>query len=195
MKIMDVYRVFGYVITEIIGLAMYVSRLDACTGHPHRKGLGVMVATIVRFGQLPLGVNGTAEFTAPDDQGILEHAALFQIFDQGGVGLIGQFVLVSDPTGTSDMLIPALMVQLDKFHVLFQKFSRHQAVGGIGAGISTVFAVHVENIVGLVGHVGNLGNGGLHSERHFVLCHTAVSYTHLRAHETDSYLVCRLLLE
>ena len=25
--------------------------------------------------------------------------------------------------------------------------------------------------------------------------YTAVSYTHLRAHETDSYLVCRLLLE
>src|SRR5665647_3678767 len=25
--------------------------------------------------------------------------------------------------------------------------------------------------------------------------HTSVSYTHLRAHETDSYLVCRLLLE
>src|SRR5665647_673350 len=25
--------------------------------------------------------------------------------------------------------------------------------------------------------------------------HLAVSYTHLRAHETDSYLVCRLLLE
>src|SRR5664279_6089552 len=27
------------------------------------------------------------------------------------------------------------------------------------------------------------------------LCLTPVSYTHLRAHETDSYLVCRLLLE
>src|SRR5665647_1626508 len=26
-------------------------------------------------------------------------------------------------------------------------------------------------------------------------CPSAVSYTHLRAHETDSYLVCRLLLE
>src|SRR5665647_3825188 len=26
-------------------------------------------------------------------------------------------------------------------------------------------------------------------------CVIAVSYTHLRAHETDSYLVCRLLLE
>src|SRR5665647_3874661 len=37
---------------------------------------------------------------------------------------------------------------------------------------------------------------------HWVTCATAtamsclaVSYTHLRAHETDSYLVCRLLLE
>ena len=26
-------------------------------------------------------------------------------------------------------------------------------------------------------------------------CGISVSYTHLRAHETDSYLVCRLLLE
>src|SRR5665647_1840883 len=36
-------------------------------------------------------------------------------------------------------------------------------------------------------------------ERHGVFVHkgvgNAVSYTHLRAHETDSYLVCRLLLE
>src|SRR5664279_2956082 len=27
------------------------------------------------------------------------------------------------------------------------------------------------------------------------VCRAVVSYTHLRAHETDSYLVCRLLLE
>src|SRR5680860_1842225 len=29
----------------------------------------------------------------------------------------------------------------------------------------------------------------------YVYWYGAVSYTHLRAHETDSYLVCRLLLE
>src|SRR5680860_640627 len=28
-----------------------------------------------------------------------------------------------------------------------------------------------------------------------LIAHMPVSYTHLRAHETDSYLVCRLLLE
>src|SRR5665647_2483499 len=33
------------------------------------------------------------------------------------------------------------------------------------------------------------------SSRHTCCRSVAVSYTHLRAHETDSYLVCRLLLE
>src|SRR5680860_300844 len=38
------------------------------------------------------------------------------------------------------------------------------------------------------------GNTWITDMRHF-LDPSAVSYTHLRAHETDSYLVCRLLLE
>ena len=32
-------------------------------------------------------------------------------------------------------------------------------------------------------------------KKNFEVNDVAVSYTHLRAHETDSYLVCRLLLE
>ena len=36
----------------------------------------------------------------------------------------------------------------------------------------------------------------VNKEKRLVRCKfEAVSYTHLRAHETDSYLVCRLLLE
>src|SRR5665647_2366023 len=34
-----------------------------------------------------------------------------------------------------------------------------------------------------------------HAREHGIMNQEAVSYTHLRAHETDSYLVCRLLLE
>ena len=34
-----------------------------------------------------------------------------------------------------------------------------------------------------------------HSQLYELMSNGAVSYTHLRAHETDSYLVCRLLLE
>src|SRR5665647_2820005 len=64
----------------------------------------------------------------------------------------------------------------------------------------------------IVPHAGYVYSGGIAAEaydrlrpargivRRVVLlgpCHRvpAVSYTHLRAHETDSYLVCRLLLE
>ena len=45
---------------------------------------------------------------------------------------------------------------------------------------------------------GAYGDTGHHLHFHLVPKYTdgyAVSYTHLRAHETDSYLVCRLLLE
>src|SRR5664279_5464614 len=44
-------------------------------------------------------------------------------------------------------------------------------------------------VFSLLGHKGDLLF--IHFRRSF----EAVSYTHLRAHETDSYLVCRLLLE
>ena len=41
-----------------------------------------------------------------------------------------------------------------------------------------------------------LGYGNPHNTVKYVHAPlNAVSYTHLRAHETDSYLVCRLLLE
>ena len=50
-----------------------------------------------------------------------------------------------------------------------------------------------DDIILTVSHLGNIimdyfGDGSGNSP-------VTVSYTHLRAHETDSYLVCRLLLE
>ena len=42
----------------------------------------------------------------------------------------------------------------------------------------------------------SIETAGIHTLEHlFASLVRAVSYTHLRAHETDSYLVCRLLLE
>ena len=39
------------------------------------------------------------------------------------------------------------------------------------------------------------GQSNFKSTAKDILITSPVSYTHLRAHETDSYLVCRLLLE
>ena len=44
-------------------------------------------------------------------------------------------------------------------------------------------------------YIGKLGDGSHADDGIYVLLKEAVSYTPLRAHETDSYLVCRLLLD
>ena len=57
-------------------------------------------------------------------------------------------------------------------------------------GASILYAAAVIGIVGILAGI----LLGVASEK-FKVKVDAVSYTHLRAHETDSYLVCRLLLE
>ena len=42
----------------------------------------MMVAAIIVVGETALAVDGTPEFTSPDDERVVEHAALFEVFDQ-----------------------------------------------------------------------------------------------------------------
>src|SRR5680860_1187378 len=70
------------------------------------------------------------------------------------------------------------------------------------AGIRTQYRIHEQSALGGVVFVQIrmevqmvLSEVGERRYREAHMIHAAVSYTHLRAHETDSYLVCRLLLE
>src|SRR5664279_1526146 len=65
--------------------------------------------------------------------------------------------------------------------------------GDSGAPVSDEEAQILENIFDKIEPF--LRPEGLASIKEKGTSVTAVSYTHLRAHETDSYLVCRLLLE
>src|SRR5664279_1475331 len=72
---------------------------------------------------------------------------------------------------------------------LFDIFAAHE-IGRELKAMSQWLDEH-RDVLGLV--VADLRRHGLKDTGRHGL--TAVSYTHLRAHETDSYLVCRLLLE
>ena len=62
----------------------------------------MMIAAVVVGGQLALAVDGAAEFAAPDDQRVVQHAALFQILHQRRGGLIGLLAaLAADLLGRS----------------------------------------------------------------------------------------------
>ena len=48
----------------------------------------MMIAAVVGGGEAALAVNGASELAAPNDQRVVQHAALLQILNQRGRGLI-----------------------------------------------------------------------------------------------------------
>ena len=64
------------VVAEVVGLAVDRAALRAAAGHPHGEAARVMVAAVVLVGQAALRVDRAAEFAAPDDERVVEHAAL-----------------------------------------------------------------------------------------------------------------------
>jgi hypothetical protein len=88
-----------------------------------------------RRGEFALGIVGAAEFAAPDDQGVLEQPALFEVPDQRGGGLVGLTALGCDAFGEVAVLIPALVVELDELDAAFGEAAGQEAVAGEGPGL------------------------------------------------------------
>lgn len=85
-----------------------------------------MVAAVVSS----LDHRRAAELTAPDNQAIVEHPALFQVDQQGGAGLV---VVVAVPFQVVDqvaVLVPGFMEDLDKpYPALGQSTGRQAGIG------------------------------------------------------------------
>ena len=86
MEIVHVDAALNDVVAVVVGDAMRVARFDTASGHPDGKALGMVVAPEVGGIEFALAVVRAAEFTAPDDEGVLEEPALFQVRDKGGGG-------------------------------------------------------------------------------------------------------------
>src|SRR6516162_3354666 len=99
-----------------------------------------MVAAIVAA----LDHRSAAEFAAPDDECVVEHVALLQIFDKRGASLISPLAIFFEIGDEIAMLIPGFMEKLDKTNATFDETPREKAIVGEGrcAGFS---AVRLEN--------------------------------------------------
>ena len=84
LNVMYGHRVRNRIIRIVICLTQTIAALHAAAGEPHAETTGVMIATVVVFGQVSLAVNGATEFPAPDDKCVVEQAALFEIEDKRG---------------------------------------------------------------------------------------------------------------
>ena len=64
------------VVAEVVGFAERHARLDAAAGQPDGEAARMMVAAVVGRRELALAVDRAAEFAAPDDQRVVQQAAL-----------------------------------------------------------------------------------------------------------------------
>ena len=113
-----------------------------------------MVASVGGFGEFSLAVNRASEFTAPDDQRIVQHAALLQVRQQRRRRLVHIAALIGQVFGKREMLVPAAMEDLREPHTAFRHPARQQTTVGERAWNGDVLAVHVQNVLRLVADIG-----------------------------------------
>ena len=77
VEVVDVDRVFKNVVGEVVGFADGLAGFDAAAGEPKAVAAGMVVAAEAGFGDFALAVGGATEFAAPDNEGVVEEAALF----------------------------------------------------------------------------------------------------------------------
>ena len=136
LEVMDVDLVGGYAEPEFVGFSVAKSFFHAAAGEEEGVGIGeVIAAEGIASAGAAFAERGAAEFTAPDDEGVIEHAALAQVADQGGDGFVGAAHFVGQAAanvfaGAGAVEIPSPVEEVDEAHALFEQSSAEQAVIG-----------------------------------------------------------------
>ncbi len=169
IQIVDVDRVRGDVVTELIRFAVDDASFHAAAGQPDAKAARMMIPAVVGVRERSLRVHRAAEFAAPDDERVFEESPLLEILNERCRGLIGVSALLRDFFGEVRVLVPAHVIELNEADVLFGHAPGQQTVSGIAAGLVNVRAIHVQDVLWFVRDVGHLGNRRLHAEGEFRL--------------------------
>ena len=77
MKVVYWNLILDYGVAKVIGFAVDEPRFESASGEQGGEAVGVVVTTVGFFGDAVLAESGPAKFTAPDDDGVIEKAALF----------------------------------------------------------------------------------------------------------------------
>ena len=122
----------------------------------------MMVAAVVAA----LHHRRAAEFAAPNHQRVFEQAALLEILDERGAGLVG--VRDSSWSDVSDqvaMLVPGFVVELHEAHAALDQPAGEQAIVG-KRRLARLGAVQLEHVLRFLGRIHQLRRAALHPEGH-----------------------------
>src|SRR6185437_851960 len=162
-------------ITDLVRLAVNMPFFNTAAGHPDREGIGVVIAAFegIGFAFTVLHHRRTAKFAAPDHQGLFEHAALFEVEDQGRHCTVdgAAFVDETDVDGEvriRAMAIPTPVEDLHETDAFLHQFSGQQDVVG-QRSFTGLGPIELMDIRRFGVDVHDAGNGDLHLVVHLVL--------------------------
>src|SRR6516162_252357 len=106
LQIMNVDGILQDVEAEVVAFAEDESRCNAAAGQPHGEAARMMIAAELPGRDLSLAKWRTAELAAPDDQSIVQEAALFQVAHQGRRRSVSQATLLGKVRRQIAVMIP-----------------------------------------------------------------------------------------
>src|ERR1700761_720630 len=126
VQVTHLYRILHDLVAHSISLAVTHAGLEATPSQPNGEGSRFVVPAD-KLHHLSVAVfahGGAAEFPAPHDERVLEHAALLQISEQSPDGLIGFAAAIGEANVQrifrgSSVVVPAPVIELNKAHTAF----------------------------------------------------------------------------
>ena len=108
------------------------------------------------------GRRGTAEFSAPDDEGLIEQATLLEVSDERSGGGIDGGTRAGRRGEDVRVVIPTACIDLHEADTALD-----EATGTEELSTEVALTVHVAGLLGLLGDVEGVGRGSLHAEGEF----------------------------
>ena len=168
MQIVDMDLVLHRVPTELVGRAVDDAALHPAASHPHGEAERVMLAPVAAFAG-----RCASEFTAPDDERVIQHSARFEVLQKAGDGLVRRGAVVRQFLRQIAVLVPELaarafvrfrVIDLHHPHAALHEPARHEALLAEGFRDLLIEAVEFLRLVGFAAHIERLGCLALHAE-------------------------------
>ena len=147
VEVAEVDRVFGDVVAEVVGAAVFDAGLHAAAGEPDGEAAAVVVAAHVGSPSLPWLKTVRPNSVSEDDERVFEHAALLEVVEQRGGGLVDVAALVGQLALDRDVLVPAAVEELHEADAALEQAAGQEAVRGVAAGFVDVGAVGFDGVV------------------------------------------------
>jgi hypothetical protein len=136
----------------------------------------VVIAAVVFAGEAALRVDGATELTAPDDEGVVEHAAVLEVRDEAVDWLVDIAALEGHAASEVAVMVPVVVVDLNEADTAFREAAGHEDRARKGAGLLGFLAVELPCEFAFLREIGEVRDTALHPEGHFVLADAGVGF-------------------